>query len=169
MICKLFDYFDWRKNQYKNIWINAIGKSDAVIFCLQTNILLESSKLDLLALNPMLFYLGFRSRRLPAPRLPAPKAQKYIIFVNKLFSNVPRVIKKYMLSLTRAIIYHSTGCLRLSEPPGSRLPAPAPKPWFYYRFRIYIYLIFFEKFITIQFVLLLQCRLQRSMFKIEST
>ena len=46
------------------------------------------------------FYVGFRSRRLPAP-----KAQIYSRFVNKLFSNVPRVIKKYVLLLTRAIIY----------------------------------------------------------------
>ena len=45
-------------------------------------------------------YIGFRSRRLPAP-----KAQIYSRFVNKLFSNVPRVTKKYMLSLTPAIIY----------------------------------------------------------------
>ena len=44
--------------------------------------------------------LGFQSRRLPAP-----KAQNIGRFVNKLFSNVPRVIKNYMLSLTRAIIY----------------------------------------------------------------
>ena len=40
-----------------------------------------------------------------APGSAAPKAQIYSRFVNKLFSNVPRVIKKYMLSLTRAIIY----------------------------------------------------------------
>ena len=35
-----------------------------------------------------------------APGSAAPKALKYSRFVNKLFSNVPRVTKKYMLSLT---------------------------------------------------------------------
>ena len=44
--------------------------------------------------------VGFRSQRIPAP-----KAQIYSRFVNKLFSNVNRVIKKYMLSLTQTIIY----------------------------------------------------------------
>ena len=58
---------------------------------------------ELLTLN--VFLLVFRSRRLPAPRLSAPKAQIYSRFANKLFSNVPRVIKKFMLSITRAIIY----------------------------------------------------------------
>ena len=36
---------------------------------------------------------------------PGSQSSKYSIFVIKLFSNIPRVIKKYMLSLTRAIIY----------------------------------------------------------------
>jgi hypothetical protein len=57
--------------------------------------------------------------RLPAPRLPAPKAQKIGRFVNKLFSYVPRVIKKYMLSLTRAIIYLQGVWGFGSRPPGS--------------------------------------------------
>ena len=45
------------------------------------------------------------STRVSETTAPGSKRSKYSRFVNKLFSNVPRVIKKYMLSLTRAIIY----------------------------------------------------------------
>ena len=48
------------------------------------------------------------------------------IFVNKLFSNVPRVIKKYMLSLARAIIYLQGVSVFRSR------TAPAPKLCFLY-------------------------------------
>ena len=50
---------------------------------------------------------------------PSSQSSKYSIFVNKLFSNVPRVIKKYMLSLIRAIIYlQGVSGFRSRPPPG---------------------------------------------------
>ena len=59
-------------------------------------------------------------RRLPPPRLPAPKAQNIVYSWINFFSNVPRVIKKYMLSLTRAIIYlHGVSGFRSRPAPGS--------------------------------------------------
>ena len=67
----------------------------------------------------MLLKVGFRSRRLPAL-----KAQIYSRFVNKLFSNVPRVIKK-IYAFINSSNNISTGCLRVSAPQiftaGSRL------------------------------------------------
>ena len=64
------------------------------------------------------FFLGFRGVDFePAP---GSQSSKYIRFVNKLFSNVPIVIKKYMLSLTRAIIYlQGVSGFRSRPAPGS--------------------------------------------------
>ena len=62
--------------------------------------------------------------RVSEPTAPGSQSLKYSRFVNKLFSNVPRVIKK-IYAFINSSNNISTGCLRISEPSifiaGSRL------------------------------------------------
>ena len=85
------------------------GRDEKIVFSSYNNLKLISNT-SLLMFFFNLFYLfyskipGFRNRRF-LYLAPGSQSSKYSSFVNKLFSNVPRVIEKYMLSLTRAIIY----------------------------------------------------------------